>query len=99
MKRLAIIVSLCLLPGLASAGTFELADPAADMLKAQEEQEEQEEQFESQVWQAPVDSVLCTVDTATGACSCIDTEQAKKLAMTREECVDRVMQSLKNQQP
>ena len=99
MKRLAMIISLCLLPVLAGADTFELADPAADMLKAQEEQEEQEEQFEPQVWQTPVDGVLCTVDTATGACTCIDTKMARKLSMTREECVDRVMQSLNNHEP
>ncbi|MCW8873877.1 MAG: hypothetical protein OQK01_14790 [Xanthomonadales bacterium] len=94
MKRLAMIVSLCLLAGLASAGTFELADPAADMLK------EPEARAESEPVQAPpLDNVLCTVDTATGACTCIDTEKARKLSMTRKECVDRVMQSLKNHEP
>jgi hypothetical protein len=33
------------------------------------------------------------------ALGCIDTEKARKLSMTRKECVDRVMQSLKNHEP
>ena len=103
MMRFALMGLLCLLAGTAGADTFELADPAADMLKAQEvkeaqeAEEAQEEQFEPEVWQAPANNVLCTVDTETGACSCIDAEKAKRLTMTREECVERVLKSLKKQ--
>jgi hypothetical protein len=94
MTRLALMVLLSLVAGLAAADTFELADPAADMLKEPEVQTGSEP-----VLRPPMDNVLCTVDTTTGACSCIDTEKARKLTMTREECVDRVMQSLKIQEP
>ena len=95
MPRLALITLLCLSAGLACAGTFELSDPANEMLEDQQAMEEWEpEQCEPEPRPAGSDNTLCSVDTATGACTCIDKKLAKKLLMTREECVERVMESL-----
>jgi len=100
MQRLALIALLCLPAGLACAGTFELSDPANEMYEDQQAKGEWEEPpYEPEPRPAVSDNTLCSVDMATGACTCIDKELAKKLSMTHEECVDRVMQSLKVEDP
>jgi len=88
MKRPALIVALWLLTGMAVASTFELSDPANEIYQQEQAPEEPEPSWE------PSGNILCTVNTGTGECSCIDKEQAKKLTMTRDECVDRVKRSL-----
>ena len=107
MKLLTPFV-LCLLAGLAQAGTFELSDPAADMQKewaerdqraaamAGEEAPEATPAPESVPAPATVRdrNVLCTVDLETGSCTCIDTKAATQLPLTREECAARISQSL-----
>ena len=100
MQRVVLIVLLCLPAGLACADTFELSDPANQMLKDQQAMEDWEpEQYEPEPRPAGSDNTLCSVDTASGACTCIDKKLAKKLLMTREECVERVMESLKVENP
>jgi cell division protein FtsL len=91
MTRLALIALLFALASLAQAGTFELSDPANEMLK-----EEQQSDLPSQKlnfeWSG---NMLCSVDTSTGACSCIDKKAAKKLSMTQQECASRVLEALR----
>jgi hypothetical protein len=108
MKRLTFIVALFLLAGLAQAGTFELSDPATEMREDQQAMGEQveadklaseyraaeEAADEPAAFQVPEENILCTVDAASGACTCIDKEAAKQLSLTRDECVARVMKSL-----
>lgn len=109
MKHFALIVALCLPAALAHAGTFELSDPAAEMREDQQAMGEQVEADELKAEyraveeaagehaavEAPGDSVLCTVDTDTGDCSCIDKTAARALTLTRDECVARIRDSLK----
>ena len=100
MQRFALIALLCLSAGLARAGTFELSDPANEMYEEQQAKGEwQEAPYEAEPRPAVSDNTLCSVDMATGACTCIDKELAKKLSMTREECVARVMESLNIKDP
>jgi len=108
MNRLTLVVALCLLAGLAEAGTFELSDPAAEM---REDQKTMGEQVEADELAAeypaakatvaapaaapvPAENILCTVDTSSGACTCIDTVAARQLSLTRDECVARIRQTL-----
>lgn len=101
MPRLALIVSLCLLAGLACADTFELSDPANEMWEEKQPVAEPEPRLDSglQPAQEPLGDTLCSVDTSNGACTCIDTVNARKLPLTQEACVDRVLQSLKAAKP
>jgi hypothetical protein len=93
MKRPALIVALWLLTGVAVASTFELSDPANEIYQEKQAPEEPEPSLE------PSGNILCTIDTGTGECSCIDQEQAKKLTLTRDECVERVRRSLNLREP
>lgn len=97
MNRFATMLALCLLAGQAWSGTFELSDPAAEMYKEQQAQEQAQPQEESPNRETSQESVLCTVDTTSGACSCIDQVSARTLPLTREECVARVRKSLELQ--
>jgi len=111
MKRFATMVALCLLVGLAWGGTFELSDPAAEMQKEQEARDQREAARALEETGAaasapgpvsgpvsgPGSSVLCTVDTANGACTCIDQISARALSLTRDECVARIRSSLELQ--
>ena len=98
MKHLASIVLLCLLSCAALGGTFELSDPANEMLKEEQPPEKQKWSFgTSETSPAHLENALCTVDTETGACSCIDQKHAKKLALTHEECASEVLRALKVQ--
>jgi hypothetical protein len=98
MKYLALIALLWLTAGLGHADTFELSDPANEMLKEEQVAEEVPSTFgASKTSAGQLKNALCTVDTETGACSCIDQKQAKKLALTREECVSQVLRALQIQ--
>lgn len=111
MTRLAWFASFCLLAGPVSAGTFEISDPANEMYE--EQQAQAQAQAQAQIQDQPEGgagailpprqeesgNILCTVDTATGACSCIDEEMAKKLSMTQQDCVDHVLQALETRNP
>ena len=110
MKRFVTLLALCLLAGQAWGGTFELSDPAAEMQKDREawDQREAARQQEAAGEAAPTtlphpaaapekNNVLCTVDTASRACTCIDQVSARTLPLTRDECVTRVRKSLELQ--
>jgi hypothetical protein len=95
MKHFVLIALLCLAAGTAWSGTFELSDPANEMLE--EEQAREEGQWTLSLpgsGAKGLKNALCTVDTETGSCSCIDQKHAKKLALTREECVAEVLRAL-----
>jgi hypothetical protein len=100
MNHFALIAALLLTAGLIQADTFELSDPAKELSEYQKAQEEQRvrEEFEPmQEAPAPTGNTLCTIDTDNGACSCIDKVRARKLSLSQEECVARIMHSLKGQ--
>ena len=95
MKYLALIALLCLAAGFGHAGTFELSDPANEMLEEKQDPEAQQWTLgKSETSPALLENALCTVDTETGACSCIDQKHARKLTLTREECVNQVLRAL-----
>jgi hypothetical protein len=94
MKRIALITLLFPLTSLAQAGSFELSDPANEMI----EEEKQRRDEPRQTWGFSA-NLLCSVETATGDCSCIDKKKAKKLSMTQQECADRVLQALQLNKP
>jgi len=94
MNHLACIAALCLLAGLVQADTFELSDPANEMYEEQKAQKEPLEPSKPHQMQLPVWNALCSIDTATGSCSCIDKNLARKLSMSQEECVDQVLKAL-----
>jgi len=96
MKHAVLIAMLCLTVGLAYGGTFELSDPANEMMKEDHDPEAQVWTLgESGAGTAPLKNALCTVDTETGDCSCIDQKHAKKLSLTHEECVSEVLRALR----
>lgn len=94
MKHLASIAVLCLLAGLANADTFELSDPANEMYEEEKTRKEQQAQDEVPTMKLPAGNVLCTVDTSSGSCSCIDKELARKLPLSQQECVAEVLRAL-----
>jgi len=105
MNHFVCIAAFWLLAGLAQADTFELSDPANEMYAEQKAREEQRAQEDSEPAQAvapapvpaPTGNTLCTIDTENGACTCIDKALARKLSLSQEECVARIMQSLEGQ--
>jgi hypothetical protein len=94
LKRFALIVLAGLLAamlgGPAGADTFELSDPANEM----NERPQAEEESVSESGQELPEKAVCTVDIASGACTCIDKVMARKLPLTQQECADRVRRSL-----
>jgi hypothetical protein len=96
MKHFALIALLILAAGMAQGGTFELSDPANEMLEEKQDPEVQQWTFGEPGTRAEgLKNALCTVDTETGDCSCIDQKFAKKLALTQEECAAEVLRALK----
>jgi len=100
MTRFALIAALSLLAGLAQAGTFELSDPANEMMEERNAPQEAPLN-QGEVQPAPVltGDTLCTVDTDSGACSCIDKKMARKLSLSQDQCAAQVLQALKIHQP
>jgi hypothetical protein len=95
MKHFALIALLCLAAGAAQGDTFELSDPANEVFEEKPDPEAQHWTFDEPGTTAKgLKNALCTVDTETGDCSCIDQKFAKKLALTREECAAEVLRAL-----
>ena len=101
MKRFTSIAALILVTVLAQAGTFELSDPANELLEERSVQNEEPSVQEGVVLHMPAQSgdTLCTVDTSSGACSCIDKKMARKLSLSQDQCAAQVLQALKILQP
>jgi len=100
MYRFVLIAAFSLLAGTANGGTFELSDPANEMMREEQPSDEPRQKVKwsgnTLQWSG---NILCSVDTATGACSCIDKKAAKKLSMTQEECASRVLEALRVNEP
>ena len=99
MKRLALIALTSVLAAPAGADTFELSDPANEAIQPPPAEEETESVSGEGPGQEFAQNSMCTVDTASGACSCIDKVKAQRLSMTQEECAERVRQSLNMHRP
>lgn len=95
MSRFALIALAVLLAGPAGADTFELSDPANEM----NERPRSNKESGTEPGRKLPEVSLCTVDTASGACSCIDKVMARKLPMTQQECADFVRRSLDLHKP
>lgn len=97
MKRLASIAAISLAACLAQAGAFELSDPANEMLEERSARDEEPPAPEWVVLRRPARAgdTLCTVDTGSGARSCIDQKMARKLALSQDQCAAHGLQALK----
>lgn len=80
MRLFVLAILLCLLAGVAHAGTFELKDPAAEMQEDQQAMADKLAELEARR------STRCTVDADTGECACFEKETGAKLVMTNDEC-------------
>ena len=92
MKRLALIIILGLLSG-TTHGTFEIEDPAAQII------EELLELRERQAMLAQEKETFCVIDTARNECFCIHRETRQEIAVTYEECVSRASEPSEIQWP
>ncbi|MFC1720263.1 hypothetical protein ACFL00_03890 [Pseudomonadota bacterium] len=92
MKRFALIAALCLVAGLAHA-TFELADPAAEILK--EQQEPGYGQSDKPVWETE----FCVIEMDDDQCFCIQKETKDRILLTEEECQAIVSPPEKTEEP
>jgi hypothetical protein len=85
MKRLALIVMLGLLPGLAAA-TFELQDPAAQVL------EEQQEPDYGETGQPMGENSFCVFVVDDNQCFCVHKETKDRILLTDDKCVEVVIE-------
>jgi hypothetical protein len=80
MNRLALILAFCL-PSGTLLGTFELTDPATEIM------EQVQLSLERDELQRREENVLCEMDEETGECSCIQSETGRIVLLKHEECV------------
>ncbi len=92
MKRFALLAMLCLPLGTVH-GTFELEDPANQIIEELRAEKEREEQEERKL------QAICTVDAETRACSCVHRENGDEIRMNREDCIIRAVESQFRPQP
>jgi len=97
MYRFALMTLFCLLAGPVLAGTFELSDPAKEILQ------EQQAQPEEAVAERPVvpaasavtrPGMRCTMDLDDGLCFCNDKKTIHRLEMSQQACVSALRQAL-----
>ena len=95
MIRYALIALLGLMAGTTSGNTFELSDPANEMVQEEQAREQQPPAQNPPATKPTISGdVLCSVDTDSGDCSCIDRDKAKKLSIAQEDCAALVLKSL-----
>jgi hypothetical protein len=82
MNRLALIIALCLLTGMAHA-TFEIQDPAAQIY------EEQQSAQKEPATQHLEEETFCALDADSGKCFCVHRETGLLVTIVYEECVVR----------
>ena len=82
MKRLVLIPVLCVTASTVFA-TFELADPANDMLREQQAKSRADEQ------QPDATGPLCVTDADLDRCWCFDRNSGDRLAVDDEKCRER----------
>ena len=83
MKRLVLFILLGLQAGLASA-TFELADPAAQIL------EEQQEPDYGETGHPLGENDFCIFEVKNGECFCIHKETKERILLEDEKCLEIV---------
>ncbi len=86
MKRLVLIILLGLQAGLAAA-TFELADPAEQIL------EEQQEPDYGEARDPLRENDFCVFEVENDECFCIHKETNEQILLTDEECEPLVSQA------
>jgi hypothetical protein len=99
MKHFLLFVLLSL-PAASIFATFELADPANQILEDQHEETElinEEAEEDVLMWELGqvADPMLCTVDTKSGECWCMDQKTAQRVPMTQGECAATVSATLR----
>lgn len=80
MNRLILVLALCL-PSGALFGTFEITDPAAEIMEQVRLAQKRDE------LQAREKNVLCVMDEESGECSCVHSETGQLVLLKHEECV------------
>jgi hypothetical protein len=83
MKRLAMIFALILLAGTTHA-TFELTDPAEQILEEQQEPGYGESEL------PPQEILICEIDANSGVCFCVHEETGEDIEIMDEVCRTRV---------
>lgn len=99
MKHFVLFVLLSL-PAASVSATFELADPANEILEEQHEETElinEEAEEDVLMWELgqSADPMLCTVDTKSGECWCMDQKSAQMVPMTQGECAATISAALR----
>jgi hypothetical protein len=98
--KLCVLFVLLSLPAASVFATFELADPANQILEEQHEETElinEEAEEDVLMWELGelADPMLCTVDTKSGECWCMDQKTARRVPMTQGECAATVSAALR----
>jgi len=92
MKRLVLTAMLGLIAGLAQA-TFELKDPAAQIM------EEENEPDNGKTQQGIGENAFCVIEMDDGQCFCIHKETKDRIALTAEECAAIVSKAENIEEP
>jgi hypothetical protein len=90
MKTLTLTIALCLMAGPALA-TFEIADPANEMVEERRAAELAEKTMQ--------DQPLCVQDSDSEKCWCFDRVTGEQLSMPEEECKARASEQLEITEP
>jgi hypothetical protein len=92
MKRIVLTALLCLVTGLVHA-TFELADPAAEIMKEQHEPGYGD--LQQPVWE----NDFCVIELDDDQCFCIHKETRDRILLTDEECQAIISPPEKTEEP
>ena len=87
MKSLTLTIALCFLAGSAFA-TFEIADPANDMLEERRTAALADKEMQEQP--------LCVQDAESENCWCFDRITGDQLSLPEEECKARAAEQVEN---
>lgn len=79
MKLLAL-TALLMLAGVATAGTFELSDPAAELREAQQQKDEELARMRQER------NAECAIDAEDDSCRCFDPETGEFVELSSEVC-------------
>ena len=92
MKRF-VLLALVFLPLGTAQGTFELQDPANQIMEELRAEREREDQKERER------QAICSLDAETRACSCVHRESGDEITMNFEDCVIRAVESQARPEP
>jgi hypothetical protein len=94
MHRIVSTTLLCLLAVTASATTFELKDPAAEIYEEQNAPPQEGPTQVQAMKQPGRGGMHCTIDVDSGECFCIGKKSARRLPLSQQECAEQVRQAL-----